>query len=63
MAYSLLLSKSNYLGFIIAQSLRDSVSYVVDLSDMPKCGSFNPYGNEQMESEPKVEMDVKPGII
>jgi hypothetical protein len=37
-------------GFLVVQSLRDSVCYVVDLSDVPKCGSFNPYGNEQMES-------------
>jgi hypothetical protein len=35
-------------GFLIVQSLRDLVCYVVDLSDVPKCGSFNPYGNEQM---------------
>jgi hypothetical protein len=35
-------------GFLVDQSLRDLVCYVVDLSDVPKCGSFNPYGNEQM---------------
>jgi hypothetical protein len=36
-------------GFLVVQSLRDSVYYVVDRSDVPKCGSFNPYGNEQMQ--------------
>jgi len=36
-------------GFLVDQSLCDLVCYVVDLSDVPKCGSFNPYGNEQME--------------
>jgi hypothetical protein len=49
--------------FLVDQSLRDSVYYVVDLSYLRKCGSFNPYGNEQMESgEPKtnVHVDVKP---
>jgi len=35
-------------GLLIVQSLRDLVCYVVDLSEVPKCGSFNPYGNEQM---------------
>jgi len=45
-------------GFLVVQSLRDSVCYVVDLSDVPKCGSFNPYGNEQMKNESKGEMGV-----
>jgi hypothetical protein len=43
-------------GYLVIQSLRDSVCYVVDLSDMPKCGSFNAYGNEQMET-PTEKMD------
>jgi len=43
-------------GFLVVQSLRDSVYYVVDLSDVPKCGSFNPYGNEQMEPSGKREI-------
>jgi hypothetical protein len=38
-------------GFLVDQTLRDLVCYVVDLGDVPKCGSFNPYGNEQMESD------------
>lgn len=29
-------------------SRESNVGYVVDLSYVPKCGSFNPYGNEQM---------------
>jgi hypothetical protein len=38
------------IGFLV-QFLRDPVYYVVDLSDVPKSGSFNPYGNEQMSED------------
>jgi len=39
----------NQPGSFVDLTPRNSVEYVVDRSYLPKCGSFNPYGNEQME--------------
>jgi hypothetical protein len=44
-----------YKGFLIVQCLRDLVCYVIDLSEVPKCGSYNAYGNEQMDMQVEVE--------
>lgn len=32
----------SFLGFLLAQPIQ----YVVDLTYLPKCGSFNPYVND-----------------